>query len=231
MFVEGTIEQPAAAAVRTGDGRRMIGHVIVRRGLDTEGADVLAVWQIATDGSRTGAWVLPAGRVFDDPEAANRVLSLFRRRTVLDWDGGGVRLVESLECVASAAAADWRPGAVVLPEVIDEIAVIREKLSARVDEMRATNKRIVAVDWRVDIPRPLPVTAAELRARTALAVPVTSSPIVHEVLELGVLAQWAVARWRETLNLVERRRYLREELGPLAALPPSWERRLADAYG
>ena len=50
---------------RAGDGRTMIGHVIICRA-GSGHDDAIAVWHLDTEGSRTGAWVKPAEMAMTD---------------------------------------------------------------------------------------------------------------------------------------------------------------------
>lgn len=221
---------PAAAPLRTGDGRTMIGHAVVQRGQHRDGVDSLAIWHVSTDGVRTGAWVVPSEKAFGDAATAEWMLAILTRHAVLTWDGDSLDHVEGIEAAAGAQPRPWRQDAVVLPDMLADIASARTRLEAAVDQRREDNKRIVPVTWKAQIPQPVPATAAELRSLAHLHVPAVASSVTEAALELAVLTGWAIARWQETLTLAARRRYLRDVLGPATALSPAWETRLANAF-
>ncbi|NUT50454.1 MAG: hypothetical protein HOV94_24575, partial [Saccharothrix sp.] len=74
------------AITRAGDGRAMIGHVVVCRGEGAAGEDAIAVWHVDTGGARTGAWIVPAAEALGEPATARRVLASCRWRAVLAWE-------------------------------------------------------------------------------------------------------------------------------------------------
>lgn len=226
--MDDAVDLPASTVVRAGDGRPMIGHVILQRGRGHDNGDALAIWHVAPDGSRTGAWIVPCDQAFNDPVTAKRMLSTCAQRTVLGWDHDAIPLFAQLEEAARARAHAWGTNAIALPEMLIEIDTIRTELAAHVDKRREANTKIVPVTWNVEVPNPAPQSPPDLLRHARLAEPACAAPVVTSALTLALLAEWAIARWLETLNLVARREYLRVAVGPPTPLPPRWERRLAD---
>lgn len=211
---------------RTHDGRTMIGHVVICAGDD----DVVAVWQVNTAGTNTGAWTFPAASVRTDPVVARRLLDQCVRRAPAAWDPSvAITTLRAAEGAAAVAGRDWGGVAVTVPAVLAEIAAVRAGLDKRIAEERQVKKNTVPAEWEADIPDPVPATAEELRAYARLVAP-PGGGAVQEALLTAALLRWSLRRWRENMTVLGRRDYLQHTFGRPRALPAEWEKRLADAY-
>jgi hypothetical protein len=215
---------------RAGDGRTMIGHVIVCRARADE-EDAVAIWHLSTEGLKTGAWVTSAAAAFADAETARSLLTRCTQRALLAWDPAeAITTLRALEEVADAPRTDWGACAVAIPDLLVEVADIRAAYTKRVAEEKATKKNIVDLDWPIDLPDPLPNTAEEFQRLARFAQLVAPTAAAAEALRISRLAEWLVQRWRENAVALGRRDYLRATFGQPTVLPPTWETRLADAY-
>lgn len=231
MTTDARHDPTSAPLTRAGDGRTMIGHVVVCRGGGPGDVDALAVWHVDTGGARTGAWIVPVAEAFGDPAAARRLLASCRRRAVLAWDPADpIAILRELERTAAAPPEDWAASAVSIPFAPAEVASVRAACEKRVAEEQGRNKDIEDLEWEVALPDPLPGTPEELHRSTRQAVVVAPTRVATAALVTGRLAGWVVRRWRETAGALGRRDYLRAEFGEPTVLAPEWERRVADAY-
>ncbi|MFT7837510.1 DUF6218 family protein [Saccharothrix sp. BKS2] len=214
---------------RTGDGRTMVGHVIVCRAGSGED-DTIALWHLDTEGLRTGAWVKPAAVALADAGTARSLLGLCERKALLAWGPtGAVTALRALEEVAGVAHTDRGACAVTIPELLAEIAGIRAAFAKRVAEEKAVKKSIVELEWAIDLPDPLPATVEQLERLTGFGELVAPTEAATEALRISRLGGWVVQRWRETAVALGRA-YLRATFGQPTVLAPRWESRLADAY-
>ncbi|RLK55181.1 DUF6218 family protein [Actinokineospora cianjurensis] len=216
-------------STRAGDGRTMIGHVVVCRAGSGQD-DSIAVWHLDTEGTRTGAWVNPAAVALTEPETARLVLSLCKRKAVLAWDlAEVVELLRELEQTAGVASTNWGDCGVTLPVLLSEVAGIRASYAKRVAEEKASKKSIADLEWSIDLPDPLPATVEQLEHLARVGNLVAPTESATEALRISRLGGWIVQRWRET-TVALGRSYLRETFGQPTVLAPMWEARLADAY-
>lgn len=219
-----------APPTRTRDGRTMIGHVVVCRGADRAGVDVVAVWQVNTACTGTGAWVVPAADALTNPEVARGLLNHCARRALTAWaPGATIPLLHALAQAAGTTPRDWAATAVTIPGVLADIAVVRAAYDKRIAEEREHRKNIVPANWAVDIPDPVPATADELREHARL-VRLPGGAATSDALLTAGLLRWSLSRWRENMIVLGRRKYLQESFGRPRLLPAAWETRLADAY-
>jgi hypothetical protein len=231
MTVEALQHSPLGLLpTRAGDGRTMIGHVIVCRA-GADGNDAVAVWHFSTEGLRTGAWVVPAARVFADAEAARSLLTRCTPRALLAWDPAeAITTLRALEDAAGAPRTDWAACAVAIPDALAEVADLRAAYTKRVAEEKATKKNIIDLDWPIGLPDPLPDTPDKLQRLARFGRLAAPTAAATEALRVSRLAEWVVQRWRENAVALGRRDYLRATFGQPTVLPPKWETRLADAY-
>ncbi|MEU4768160.1 DUF6218 family protein [Actinosynnema sp. NPDC023794] len=214
---------------RAGDGRTMIGHVIVRRA-GSGHDDAIAVWHLDTEGSRTGAWVKPTAMALTESGTARSLLNLCRQKALLDWDPAeAVKTLGALEEAAGDTRTDWAACAVTIPELLAEVADIRASYAKRVAEEKATKKNIVDLEWAIDLPDPLPSSVDHLERLAGFGELIAPTEAATEALRISRLGGWVVQRWRETA-LALGRTYLRASFGPPTVLAPKWEARLADAH-
>lgn len=219
-----------AILTRAHDGRTMIGHVVVWRGQDEHGSDVIAVWQVNTACASTGAWVMPSATAFSDPSAARKVLDLCAQRALTTWDPSAkLPILSALAQVAAVTTQDWAATAVAVPKILAEVAAVRAANDKRIAEERQHRKNIVQAEWMVDIPDPIPATAEEFREYARLVRPPGASA-VGEALLTASLLRWCRLRWQENMLMLGRREYLQQYFGRPRLLPAAWETRLADAY-
>ncbi len=195
----------AAPRTRTTDGRVMIGHVVLARGRGADGADSIAVRQVGTHGATIGAWVAPVAGL-DASWLAQRCA----KRAVVAWDEAGAR--------AAGPLSD--PPVVTLPDAIGQVAEVRRRYAGVLGP----------VLWEVDLPAPVPPTIDELAWHARVPRRRAASPVEQEALLLHELLTWTVERWQETAEAFSRSDRLRRGAARPGALPPAWERRLADAY-
>lgn len=208
----------------------MIGHAVIGRGTGEDGDEVIAVWNVDTEGTGTGAWVYPASRVLHDPDLARTMLSFCARRSVAAWDTApAIATLTDLERSAGIEARDWAATAVALPDVLAEVGAIRSAFEKRVAEVRATKPGIVALEWTVDILDPVPADAEVFR-RFAHITRQPGAEAIQEVLLTARMMAWCVRRWRETAAALSLRDYLHQTFGPARSLPPAWEARLTAAF-
>lgn len=217
-------------STRAGDGRTMLGHVIVCRAGAGED-DAVAVWDLSTEGMRTGAWVKPASAAFTDADTARGILGLCARKALIAWNPGtAIETLRSLEEVAGVPRTDWGACALAIPELLADIAEARAAYAERVAEEKAGKKNIVDLEWATSLPDPVPDTPERLERFARLGDLSAPSPAATEALRTSRLAGWVVQRWRENAVVLGRRDYLRATFGGPTVLPPRWEARLADAY-
>ncbi|SER66044.1 DUF6218 family protein [Actinokineospora terrae] len=216
-------------STRAGDGRTMIGHVVVcRAGSGQE--ESIAIWHLDTEGARTGAWVTPAAEAMTEPETSLRMLSLCKRKAVLAWDlAEAIETLRALEQVADVAPTNWNDCGVTLPELLSEVADTRTSYAKRVAEEKASKKSIADLEWSIDLPDPLPATVEQLEHLARVGNLVAPTESATEALRISRLGGWIVQRWRET-TVALGRPYLRDTFGQPTVLAPTWEARLADAY-
>ncbi|SDG22157.1 hypothetical protein SAMN05216553_106246 [Lentzea fradiae] len=203
----------------------MIGHVVLRH-VVTDDEDVVAVWHVSVDGTNTGAWIVPSAEAFTDPEAARRLVGLCADRLLVGWEPS-FDLVRRLEAVAGSTPRRWV--ALSVPDAVAEIAEIRAACEKRVEERRADNAAIVSLEWRVDLPDALPGTEEEMHQYAHLAPPPFDPGAAAGLLLTCRLVRWTLRRWQETAVALERRAYLRDDVGEPDVLPPQWLRAMTEA--
>ncbi|MBB5801267.1 hypothetical protein F4560_001035 [Saccharothrix ecbatanensis] len=214
---------------RAGDGRTMIGHVIVCRAGSGQD-DAVAIWHLDTEGLKTGAWVKPAATALTEAETARSLLTLCKQKALLAWDPAeAVTTLRALEEVAGVPHTDWSACAVTLPGLLAEVADIRAAYTKRVAEEKATKKKIADLEWVIDLPDPLPATIEHFERLTGFGELIAPTAAATEALRISRLGGWVVQRWRETAVALGRA-YLRATFGQPTVLAPRWEARLADAY-
>ena len=214
---------------RAGDGRTMIGHVIVvRAGSGPD--DTVAIWHLDTEGTRTGAWVEPAETALTDAGTARTLLTLCKQKALLAWDPvEAIDTLRRLEESAGVPATDWNANALALTDLLAEIADIRAAYTKRVAEEKAVKANIADLKWVIDLPDPLPHTIEDLERFAGTSPLVAPTQAATEALRISRMGGWAVQRWRETAVALGRP-YLRVAFGSPTVLAPEWEARLADAY-
>lgn len=221
--------QPTAPPTRTADGHTMTGHVVVSRGADEHGADVVAVWHVNTEGVSTGAWTRPADAL-TDAESARRLLALTARRSLAGWTlDPASDLLTELARVAGVEPRDWAATGVTVPAALAEIATVRAGFDKVIAEERRHRPNLVPAEWMVDLPDPVPATPDGLRRHARLVRP-PAAPVIADVLLIADLLRWSVSRWKDTMTVLGRREYLQRTFGPPHQLPPGWETRLAGAW-
>lgn len=231
MTTEPTTERATGAIpTRAADGRTMIGHVIVCQGRDDDNQDAIAAWHVDTEGSNTGAWVIPVRVLNTDPVAARTLLHTCLRRAVTAWDPTEtLAVLSTLERVAHVATCDWIGSALALPDMLAEIGDIRSDFEKRILDEQLVKKNVIPLEWDIDLPDPIPLTADDLR-KAARLIQQHTCPAAQEALLLSSLVRWCVQRWRETLTILKRRDYIQPLVKKFGVLPPRWERHVADAY-
>jgi Family of unknown function (DUF6218) len=230
MTTELTIESTTGLIpTRAVDGRTMIGHTVVCQGQGDD-QDLIAVWHVSTEGINTGAWTLPVSAVYEDPRTARMLLDRCLRHAIVAWEPSiPVALLSTLELAANVGARDWSTSVIALPQLLSEIDEIRSTLEKLVVDEQQSKKNVVALEWAVDLPDPLPADANEFQ-RFAGLIGSSGCPVVQEALQLSNLVRWCIQRWQETLTMARRRACLQQSLEELGVLPPRWESHLADAY-
>lgn len=214
---------PVPAPTKARDGRTMISAVVLTSDADFKS---VAVWQVNTAGVSTGAWVLP----LDAPDTARRVLGLCLRRAVIAWQPAEpLSLLAELTEVTGGQSRSWETTAIALPEVIGEIVATRTAYDKRVAAERAAGRKVTPITWPVAMPTLVPTSEDGFWRTTGLALP-RSSPVAEAALRTCGIARWLAQRWAETMVVLRRREYLRDEFGAPAHLPAVWETRLADAH-
>ncbi len=232
MVIEAPQHSPLGLLpTRTGDGRTMIGHVVVARAEEPDGQDILAIWQVDTEGLRTGAWVNPAADDLADAEAARKALARCRKRALLAWNPtDAIRTLNELEQVAEAPTTDWHARVCAIPELLAEIGSIRAAYQERIAQEQAVKKNVAPLEWQLAWPDPLPDSPEGLQQVARFAPLEAPTKAATDALLIGRLAAWVVQRWRETAVVLSRRDYLRSTFGQPTVLPPAWEAKLADAF-
>lgn len=227
MMTEPIANTLALLANRAGDGRTMLGHVIVSRASQD---DTVAIWHVDTEGTKTWAWAAPA-TVLTDAAEAQRLLAQCKRRAVIAWEPTeALKTLLMLEQTAEVQHTDWSTCAITIPDVMTEISDVRTAYRKRVADEKSTKKNVADLDWPPNLKLPLPGTAEELHDRTGFAPLVAPTAAATEALMLARLVGWLVERWHETAVALARRDYLRATFGKPTVLAPRWESRLADAY-
>ncbi|HEX7302987.1 DUF6218 family protein [Lentzea sp.] len=199
----------------------MIGHFVLQ-----EHDDMVVLWHVNTDGVNTGAWIVPADEAFTDPTAARRLVDLCADRLLVGWSPS-FDLVRKLEAVAGTSPRRWV--AMAIPDAVAEIGEIRAACEKRVEEQRAENASIVPLEWQIDVPDPLPATEEEMHLHANLWPPAFDPGAAAGVLLTCRLVRWVLRRWEETSVALERRSYLRADIGEPDVLPPQWLLAMTDA--
>ncbi|NKE57306.1 hypothetical protein FXN61_10865 [Lentzea sp. PSKA42] len=196
----------------------MIGHFVLHH-VVTEQENVVALWHVNADGVNTGAWIVPAEEAFTDSTAARRLVDLCADRLLIGW-APSFDLVRKFEAVADTSPRRWV--GITIPDALAEIGEIRAACEKRVSERRAENPAIVPLEWQVDLPDALPATEEEMHRYAGFGSPSFAPGAAAGVLLACRLVRWTVRRWQETAVALERRAYLKEELGAPDVLPPQW---------
>ena len=204
------------------------GYVILVEQADETGAPAIGLWHASTAGQPVGAWVRRVDDLRSDPAAAEELLQLASHRAVFGWDTATAsRLLGSLAAWAGQPAPAT-PVAVLLGDVLAEIAERREAYTAAVAEhQKASKSKPAPLQWPHDVPSV--GSWPEFVAATRLARPRAYSPVAAEALHLVRALAWAVELWHETETARARRSYLVERFGPATDLPPGWLARLREA--
>jgi len=202
-----------------------LGCAVVAIGDDAGGVPALALWLIDPEGVATGAWVVPQEQAFGDRAVARRLLSCVTARAVTGLDPA---VVESVLVRLTATAGTHIAGSWWASLSFSPVAAFRQILQRRaayeksVDDRRAINKNIVALEWHHDFAVDDPPADPEaLRVASGLAMP-AGAPVVRDVLLLSRLLSWLVELWSETEQAKSRRSYLQDEHGAPEDLPPAW---------
>ncbi|MET0236145.1 MAG: DUF6218 family protein [Kibdelosporangium sp.] len=226
MTSEPTAEPLGLLATRAGDGRTMIGHVIVCR---SQPADTIAIWHVDTEGAKTWAWVTTTGST--DRAEARLLLAQCKQRAIVGWDPlEAIEILRMLERTAGTNPVDWNACAIAIPDVMAEISRVRVAYQERVVLEQSVKKNVADLDWPSNLEGPLPGTPDELYRVTRFAHFDAPTVAATEALRTARLVEWLVQQWRRTVVAVARRDYLRATFGEPTVLPPLWEARLADAF-
>lgn len=158
MAVDGeAMTLPSAAPLRAGDGRRMIGQAAAVRGLDRDGIDAVAIWHVATDGLRTGAWVVPSEKAFGDAATAEWMLAVLAQRAILAWDNAAIAHVEQIEAAARSRWPDTNQVRAAHPTCrIGTLLSASSEMAANSSAWRisaASRSGCSARIWSIDMPR------------------------------------------------------------------------------
>ena len=227
------LDIPADAPLFLGDYvPGVVGHAVLVAGKDHTGAESVAVWQVGATGQPTGAWIVSLDTTAHQGTAL-RLLGIVRRRAVIGWDSdvAGDALHRLAIMADVPAPAGWEETAVYLPDVLTEIADHRRACTDAVARYRATTgpkSKVLPLTWHRDVPTGA-MSLAELAALAGLPLLGISSEVVDRVLQLSRLVAWTAQLWQETEQVRLRRRYLVDEFGPAAVLPPRWLTRLRAA--
>jgi hypothetical protein len=222
VSVEPVEELAGVAVAQVGDAT---GHVVIVEGPDDTGAAAVGVWHVSATGTPTGAWITPVSTLADGAAAAGLLRRLTASRALFGWEAATARA--ALDRFAGPAGHPLP--AVLLPEVLQEIAQHRHAYAEEVEAQRSRSRsKVEPLAWQQDIPavgswQEL-VTAARLRQ------PVAASPVAAQALHLARAAAWAAGLWHDTETVRSRRRYLVERFGPATVLPPAWLARLREAH-
>jgi hypothetical protein len=208
------------------------GHVVLECGRDGSGLDSIAVWHVDPGGLPVGAWIVGVETLASDSAAAQRLLGLTLRRSVLCWDTGTpAEVLDGLATWAGAVQAQrWTQTAVCLPDALVEIAEHRQRHAEAVDAYRTSHPKanVAPLVWRTDVPAGV-ASRDELQKRAKLAPPVADCDVAARALQVVRLTRWTVELWQQTETARLRRKYLRAQFGDEAPLPPGWLARLRTA--
>jgi hypothetical protein len=201
------------------------GHGVLASGLDQDGSDALAVWQVGTTGNAEGAWILKFESIHDNAAYLQRVLELFRDRCFVDWSGDRpAAIVDRIaELLPERLMAALIRNIVTLPDLLEEVSEWRSVLTTAVeDHCKKTKSKIAPLVWPVEVP-----DRAELVAWSAIAQRGTS-PVAADALALTAALRRTAELWHDTEQARYRRTYLRS-FGDPQTLPPRWTTRLRTA--
>jgi len=207
------------------------GHLILELGPDSAGHDALAVWHVDAAGQPVGASIATPESLAADQEAARRLLGLTTGRSVLGWDtttaADALGILSHCAGVVSPVRLDT---AVLLPEVLGEIEEQRQLHADAIEAYRVARPKgsIKPIAYPVAVPTAA-TSAEELRLAACLAVPVADSGVAARALLLARLTRWSVNLWHATETARLRRKYLVEQFGDEAPLPPRWLAKLRAA--
>jgi hypothetical protein len=204
------------------------GHLVVVEGEDHTGNPAVAVWHVSATGLPVGAWIRPASVLARDPAAADELLRLTSHRALFGWDTEpGRRLWDMLgRWAGQDRVAD--PVAVLLPDVLADIAERRRAYEKAVEEHRGQSKsKPNPLIWSRDVP--VASTWPDFVQAARLPRPAAASPVAVEALHLVRAVAWAVELWHQTETVRSRRAYLTYRFGPASVLPPAWEGQLRQA--
>lgn len=209
-----------------------VGHVVVERGQDSTGADAIGVWHLVPTGQPVGAWITTLDTLGANKAAAQRVLELLERRSLLCWNPGAP--CDIVNRVATLAAASpprgWEAAAVRLPEALVEIAEHRARhAQALSDHCSATKSKTTPLVWRREVPAD-PATLEQLQRVARVVGTIGTNQVAQRALLLSRLTRWVVELWHDTEQVRGRRQYLRDQFGHQAPLPPRWLGQLRAAY-
>ena len=209
------------AAPRLDHVEGITGHFVVVEGEEHTGEAAAAVWHASATGTPVGAWIKPISLLRSDPAAADELLRLTSHRALFGWEiETGRRLLEMLAGCAQRERLG-EPVAVLLPDVLANIAEHRRAYETAVEEHQGRLKaKPNPLVWRRDIPRVGSwldfVQAARLHPPTA------TCPVAVKALHLVRAVAWAAELWQQTEIVRTRRSYLTDRFGPATVLPPGW---------
>lgn len=191
--------------------------------LSPHGKSQVAVWLVNFVGESCGAWLLDA-RTKED---AQTILRICDRRAVIEDDPSAAQLV--LDHADKAG--------IEIPEsqVKQRLARLDDLLSATAEARRAHHeavaeygkrqgKKLAPLTWRQDLPESVKtLRGGQYRGWAGEGEP-------PPAFGLLVLSRQLVRLWTETETTRMRRKYLREQFGPQAALPDEWRDAALSAY-
>ncbi|MEH0985568.1 DUF6218 family protein [Micromonospora sp. CPCC 205556] len=202
------------------------GHGVLAVGLDSSGADALAVWRLSPTGRAGGAWVVRFDEIERDPEQLRRIMWMMQDRCLVGWDEEAptAALARIAEVLPAELLTALRCNIVTIPELLAEIDEHRHVYAAAVEQHRASTKsKIARLAWPTEMP-----DQQELAKWAARAHSTAASPVAATALALTAVVASTAQLWQDTEQARYRRVYLRA-LGDPQPLPPRWLARLRRA--
>ncbi|MGX7681588.1 DUF6218 family protein [Jatrophihabitans sp. DSM 45814] len=198
------------------------GHVVL--GYDeSQPESNLAIWQVTPEGHPSGAWVLRMEELLQQPIECRRKLALIERRCLVAADpqvsvplatriaeGGDVKIKND----------EFRRSTLSLAQMWVSI------VAARADYVTGAG---TSLPWRRELDDSAPATLEAFAAVVGLRAR-SDVPVTRRALMTADVVAWLVAQWQDTETVRMRRKPLKEQFGPAAALPPDWLSALQRAY-
>lgn len=184
----------------------------------------IAVWHASIAGALTGAWVSPIAEVLGTRAVARRFLAFLERRAVAAVYPETADWLEQLTGAADLREGSgwWKRQEFTPVEAFREIVERRQRYGDTVEEERAQNKAIAALEWVHELSDGAEAASFEDLRRIAGVRPAVGNPVVSEALTISRTLRWVAFVWAETEKVKNRRRCVREAHGEAEPLPPSW---------